>query len=304
MAAVMYPLAASLLAFAAVLVISIPAVQYQRQAGVRRSLALVADTGAVRHSVGSTDDNPTDSPIGSAVRSFSGALVGSRQRARLRRHLTWAGKPTAEALRTAVDRKLIYATVALCLGLLVGLAVDGWLWLLAPVTALIGFFVPDVLIYNQALERTEQTSQGLPDALDMLNLCVESGLSLQAALARVAEVQQGPVAEEFGRVLQEMQLGVPRADAFEALATRTRQPDLQRFVGAMLQVDKVGIPVGAVLKEQSLSMRDKRHARAREQAQKVPVKILAPLLLCYLPCLFIIILGPAVITASKIFLGW
>ncbi len=301
---ILYPIAASFLAFAAVIVVSVPAVQYQRQASTRRSLELIARTGVIRPAELGFDEDPRDSLVGTAVRTASGLLVGPRQRARLRRHLAWAGKPTAEALRTAIDRKLIYVTVGLCIGLMFGLALGGWFWLIVPITTVVGYLIPDLLIYNEALSRTEEITLGLPDALDMLNLCVESGLSLQAALARVADIQQGPVAAEFGRVLHEMQLGVSRADAFEALATRTKQQDLQRFVGAMLQVDKVGIPVGSVLKEQSLTMRDKRHARAREQAQKVPVKILGPLLLCFLPCLFIIILGPAAITASKVFLGW
>ena len=125
---------------------------------------------------------------------------------------------------------------------------------------------------------------------------------MQAALARVAEHQSGPVVAEFDRVLQEMQLGLSRADAFEALARRTKQEDMHRFVAAILQVDKLGIPVAAVLNEQAVEMRKKRQSRAREQAQKVPVKLLGPLLLCFLPGLFIIILGPAIVTVADVFL--
>ena len=136
----------------------------------------------------------------------------------------------------------------------------------------------------------------LPDALDMLNLCVECGLSFQAALAQVADEPEG-----CGRSgvpgLQEMQLGVPRARR-RGDGGRTQQEDLQRFVSAILQVDKLGIPVAAVLREQAREMRAKRFSRAREQAQKVPVKILMPLMLCFLPGLFIIILGPAVSPAA------
>ena len=110
------------------------------------------------------------------------------------------------------------------------------------------------------------------------------------------------MADEFGRVLQEMRLGMSRAEAFEAMAQRTRQVDLQRFVSAVLQADKLGIPIAAVLREQARDMRARRRDRAREQAQKVPVKILMPLMLCLLPGLFIIILGPAVITAINLFL--
>jgi tight adherence protein C len=87
------------------------------------------------------------------------------------------------------------------------------------------------------------------------------------------------------------------------MAARTKQRDLQRFVSAVLQVDKLGIPIAAVLKEQARDMRAQRHSRAREKAQKVPVKILLPLMLCFLPGLFIIILGPGVIIALDVFSG-
>jgi tight adherence protein C len=171
------------------------------------------------------------------------------------------------------------------------------------VTGLVGFYPPHVLPANEAGHRTREICLRLPDALDLLNLCVESGLGLQAAFAKVAESKNGPVAQEFGRVLQEMQLGVSRAAAFESMARRTKQQDLQRFVSAMLQVDRLGIPVASVLREQAREMRATRHARAREQAQKVPVKILGPLMICFLPGLFVIVLGPAVINTMSALSG-
>jgi tight adherence protein C len=210
--------------------------------------------------------------------------------------------PTADDLRAAVDRKVVYGALGLGLGALFGARVGGAAWLALPVGAVVGYFLPDILAYNRGLKRTEEIQLGLPDALDLLDLCVESGLSLQASLARVAEHQTGPVAAEFGRVLHEMQLGLSRADAFEALARRTKQEDMHRFVAAILQADKLGVPIAAVLKEQAIEMRKKRQARAREQAQKVPVKILGPLLVCFLPGLFVIILGPAIITVADIFI--
>ena len=120
-------------------------------------------------------------------------------------------------------------------------------------------------------------------------------------MTQVANNQTGPVAEEFSVALQEMQLGRSRSQALEAMAGRTRQADVQRFVWAMMQVDKLGVPVAAVLREQAKEMRAKRYARAREQAQKVPLKILMPLMLCFLPALFVIILGPAVYSLYKVF---
>ncbi len=198
-------------------------------------------------------------------------------------------------------RKTIYLLIGVTLGVLMGYAGTGWWWLAAPGFALAGFFLPDLLIYNAGIKRDEEMRKRLPDALDLLNLCVESGLSFGAALEQVATSQKGPVAEEFAIALREMQYGRSRGQALEALAGRTRQEDVQRFVSAMLQVDKLGVPVAVVLREQAKEMRAKRFARAREQAQKVPVKILMPLMLCFLPALFVIILGPGVYNIVQVF---
>lgn len=295
------PALAAVLVAASILVVSGTAIQFQRSAGMRRSLALVLRIGGIRPAQPIGIDATQPSLLRRLVGDAADRLVTSGNRAQLKAHLAQAGRPDAADLRSAIDRKLIYGTAGLLLGLLVTLRF-GLLGLIAiPVAIAIGYFLPDLLIYNAGLRRTQEILLTLPDALDLLDLCVESGLSLQAALAKVASTQSGPVAAEFGRVLQEMQLGVPRADAFASLSERTTQEDLQRFVGAVLQVDRLGIPVAAVLKEQSREMRAKRHSRAREQAQKVPVKILAPLLLCFLPGLFIIILGPAAITVFDLF---
>ena len=101
--------------------------------------------------------------------------------------------------------------------------------------------------------------------------------------------------------LQVVMDGRSRAEALTAMAGRTKQEDVERFVSAMLQVDKLGVPVATVLREQAKEMRAKRYSRAREQAQKVPVKILMPLMLCFLPALFIIILGPAAFSIAEVF---
>jgi tight adherence protein C len=297
------PLLAAALAGAAVLLLFYAFAEQRELANMRRTLSVVLGDGdsADGRRGGRSWGKPT--AMESLVDSIGSKLVGPKARRRLRDHLAWAGRPTQEALTTIIGRKTIYLGVGLCLGFLAGLAFGGWAWAAVPVAALVGFYLPDVALKNKADHRTEEIGLKLPDALDLLNLCVESGLGLQSALAKVAQTQKGPVAAEFGRVLQEMQLGVPRAAAFEAMSKRANQKDLQRFVAAMLQVDKLGIPVANVLREQARDMREARHSRAREQAQKVPVKILAPLMLCFLPGLFIIILGPAVITAIGVFSG-
>ena len=296
------PIIAAIMAAAAVLILALLVVEYQERASKRRSLAMVLHIGSIKPADEELVATKIPSVAGQVVTWLGARVILPANRRRLREQLAWCGKPTQQDLQDAVDRKVIYGLVGLCLGLLAGALLGGLWWLLVVVGPVIGFFTPDLLTYNAALHRTEEILLNLPDALDLLDLCVSSGLSLQAALGRVAANQEGPVADEFGRVLQEMRLGMSRAEAFEAMAQRTRQVDLQRFVSAVLQADKLGIPIAAVLREQARDMRARRRDRAREQAQKVPVKILMPLMLCLLPGLFIIILGPAVITAINLFL--
>ena len=145
--------------------------------------------------------------------------------------------------------------------------------------------------------------KGLPDAVDLLTISVESGLGFDAALQQVARNTEGPLADEFSRVLREMQIGQGRAQALRGLADRTEVADLRSFVTAMVQADSFGIPIANVLRIQSGEIRMKRRQAAEEKAQKVPVKITVPLIFCILPCLFIAVMGPAVIHIMDSFAG-
>ena len=120
-------------------------------------------------------------------------------------------------------------------------------------------------------------------------------------MQQVARNTEGPLAEEFSRVLREMQIGQGRADALRAMGERTNVADLRTFVGAMVQADSFGIPVAQVLRVQSAEMRVKRRQRAEEKAQQVPVKITIPLIFCILPTLFIAVMGPAVLSIMDSF---
>jgi tight adherence protein C len=303
MNSILVPLAAALLMFGAVLVGTFAFAEQRRRTNMRRTLAVVLGGPDAEADVLGQRTWSETSTIDAIVEALGTRLITARGRERLRHQLALAGRPASEPLKAVIGRKIIYLGVGLCLGLIAALVFGGWTWLIVPVAAAVGFMLPDFVLYNQGERRTDEIKLELPDALDLLNLCVESGLGLQAAFAKVAESKNGPVAQEFGRVLQEMQLGVSRAAAFESMARRTKQQDLQRFVSAMLQVDRLGIPVASVLREQAREMRATRHARAREQAQKVPVKILGPLMICFLPGLFVIVLGPAVINTMSALSG-
>jgi tight adherence protein C len=161
----------------------------------------------------------------------------------------------------------------------------------------LGYFIPDITLYQVAYNRNERIRRDLPDSMDLLTISVEAGLPFDSALSQVARNTRGPLAEELFRVLQEMQIGLGRIEALRALAERTNVVELRGFVTAMVQADQFGIPIANVLRVQSRDMRVKRTQRAEEQAQKVPVKILFPLVFCILPALFIVVMGPAAISA-------
>jgi tight adherence protein C len=216
----------------------------------------------------------------------------------LQRRLNVAGNPqgwTPDRMLTVKGLCLI--TFAL-LGALFGLRHPALLAVGAGVGAVAGFFLPDLLLYNAGLKRQERIPLALPDALDLLTICVEAGLGFDAALAQVARNTQGPLAAEFARVLQEMQFGKSRTEAMRAMAERCPVPELRSFVTALIQSTQLGIPVGDILREQSKEMRVRRRQRAEATAQKVPVKITFPLILCLFPALLVIIMGPGVIEIS------
>ena len=135
----------------------------------------------------------------------------------------------------------------------------------------------------------------------MLTVCVEAGQSFDGALLQVARSTTGPVAGEFARVLSEIQIGKSRGEAFSSLAQRTSVAEAKNFVTALVQADRLGLPIAGVLREQSTQMRLVRRQRAEEMAQKVPVKIVFPMILCIFPALFVVIIGPGAIRIMEAF---
>lgn len=224
-------------------------------------------------------------------------LTPAGQVEQIRKRLDAAGSPTG----WDVDRVLAFKVLGALAGAILTVVASP-ISLSFGVPALIGsavffvvvgFFGPDLAIYQLGYNRANQMRKELPDALDLLTINVEAGLSFDAAMSQVARQTQGPLAEEFFRVLQEMQIGLGRTDAFRAMAERTNVDDVKTFVTALVQADSFGIPIANVLRIQAKEMRLKRTQRAEEQAQKVPVKILFPLIFFILPTLFIVVIGPA-----------
>ena len=277
---------------------------------VSRSLAAVQAIHAV--------PNPTQrelvKPFGERVLAPGMArltTLGKRlsprdQVGRIRHRLELAGNPPA----WDVDRVVAFKMLGLLVGSLIGIALPlvlgaGLLPIVgfAAIFGVTGYFGPNLALYQMGYNRREQMRRELPDALDLLTISVEAGLAFDAALSQVARNTTGPLAEEFFRVLQEMQIGLGRSDAMRALGDRTDLPELRGFITSMVQADSFGIPIAQVLRVQAREMRVKRTQRAEELAQKVPVKILFPLIFCILPSLFVVILGPAVIQIFDSFNG-
>lgn len=161
--------------------------------------------------------------------------------------------------------------------------------------AAIIFFTPDMLIYNKSLKHQQDVQISLPQTIDLLGLCVSAGLTFTTALSRVGVMQGGAMGAELSRLTREVRLGQTPAQAFMAMADRTGRSEINRLVTALNQVEKLGAPISLVLNEQGKEFREIRRAKSREDAQKVPIKILGPIMLCFLPALMIVVVAPAMI---------
>ncbi len=241
---------------------------------------------------------PAVRSLGRFARTFTPAGVVDR----LAKDLEYAGAPAGWDAERVLATKLVacgggFLASVVLLPLAGFSAVRGIVG--GVVLAIVGYYAPEWTLRSRAGARQAAIQNTLPDALDLLSITVEAGLGFDAAVARVAKHAKGPLGEELHRVLQEMQIGKARSDALRAMADRTSVPELQSFVLAMIQADAFGISIGQVLHVQAKEMRLKRRQRAEERAQKIPVKILMPLLGCVFPSLFVVILGPAGIQISR-----
>jgi tight adherence protein C len=172
--------------------------------------------------------------------------------------------------------------------------------------ALIGYFLPNIFLSIKISRRKAKFIEGFPDALDLMVVCVEAGMGMDAALNRLTEeirTSNRPIYEEFRQLMLEMRAGKSRKDALRSLATRVDVEDVTSWVTLLIQTDKFGTSIAQALRVHSDSMRTKRHQRAEEMAAKLPVKLVFPLILFIFPSLFIAILGPSMIQAFRLWTG-
>ena len=226
--------------------------------------------------------------------------------ARIHEQLVLAGNPPGWDAERVVALKIVGGIIGVVGGalLMTLVPISGWLKIIfVVVIGLIGYTMPSSQVRSMAAKRQHTIQKQLPDVMDLLTISVEAGLGFDAALAQVTKNVPGPLAEELSRLLQEVQIGVSRADAFRNLSTRTNVPELQSFTLSMIQADLFGVSIANVLRAQSRELRQKRRQRAEEIAQKIPVKLLFPMIFMVLPALFIIVLGPGAIQIYNQFFG-
>ena len=168
----------------------------------------------------------------------------------------------------------------------------------AVASALLGYYLPDLFISNMTARRQQSIMRAFPDALDLMLICVESGMSIESAFGRVASeigTQSVELAEELGLTTAELSYLPDRAQAFDNLARRCGHPGVKSVAIALNQAEKYGTPMGAALRITAQENREMRMQRAEQKAAALPAKLTVPMILFFLPCLFVVILGPAII---------
>jgi tight adherence protein C len=225
----------------------------------------------------------------------TGRLTPSGTVDKLNRRIAMAGMSSQWPVDRTLTAKVVLAAIGAVFGLF--LLGSGGLGILVGLALPVALYnAPDFLLQTKAKDRQARIRIALPDTLDQITVCVEAGLGFEAAMARAARTGDGPLADELVRTLQDIQLGVPRRDALRGLSDRNDVVELRQFVQAIVQAEGYGVPIARVLRIQATELREKRRQAAEEQAMKISIKLLIPLVFCVLPCVFIVILAPALIS--------
>jgi tight adherence protein C len=242
------------------------------------------------------------SPLGKSVSGAVNKWTPTGYRQKLERKVLQAGSPPGlEVDRLLMLKAVGTASVVLWYPLIFLFLKESGMIAFLMFGVLWGgsFMLPEITLDRKVDERKSAIARKLPDVLDLLVISVEAGLAFEQALERTANSVPGPLSDEFRRMLQESRLGSGRAEALRAMDERCDVPELRSFVMALLQADTFGVSIGKILRAQADEMRIRRRLTAQEKAQKAPVKMLFPLVLCIFPAVFVIVLGPALITITK-----
>lgn len=242
--------------------------------------------------VGMPESVPPPSPLTSAMRQLGqstrrmlpNALVDG-----LEVNLVQAGHPAGLDLPRILGIKITLAGIAAFVFI-----VNGQM-LLGLIAAAVLFFLPDYWVVSVRDQRQDRIRSDAADVIDQLTICVEAGLGFDAALARVAATTEGPLTDELRHTMSDIRAGVPRSQALRSLADRTQIAEIRQLVSALLQAQKHGVPMAETLRIQSSEMRLKRTQATEEKAAKLTVKMIFPIILCFLPVFMIITMVPALL---------
>jgi tight adherence protein C len=227
--------------------------------------------------------------------SAAGRLMPQRNMERLRRDMIAAGNPYGLSATDVLGIKFLTALAAGVLMLLfIRAASSGVMSLFSLALVPLGFYLPNFWLHRRISARKIEIVRALPDALDMLTVCVDAGLGFDASLLKLSDKWQNALSMEFARVVAEMRVGVARRQALRNLVARCDVPDLSNFVAVIIQADELGLSIANILHIQSQQLRQRRRQRAEEQARKAPIKMLFPLVFLIFPAIFAVVFGPAV----------
>lgn len=236
-------------------------------------------------------------PIFEQLAEIITRLTPERQLETTRRQLELAGHPnnlTASGfLGLRIGATITFTVLAFLIFVVLTKQPNGVLYVIGG--ALVGYFLPWLWLKSQISRRQDHITKKLPDALDLLTICVEAGLGFDSAMGKIYEKWDDPLSTAFGRVLQEIQLGKLRREALRDMASSMDVPDVTGFVAAVVQAEQLGVSMSRILRVQSDQMRVKRRQRAQEKAQQAPVKMMIPMVLLIFPSIWIVLLGPSLI---------
>lgn len=234
----------------------------------------------------------------SGVGQFLTERLGLMNEDRLRKNLVSAGMYSMSPrmiigyqLLLALALPTIWIWFALAAGVATGLTIVAALFFGAA-----GWVAPGFIVQRRAESRLYRIDRGMPELIDLLVVTVEAGLSLSAAMQLAGERMKGPLGDELRILLQEQRMGLTPVQALENMVGRCPTPAVESFTRAMVQGQLLGVSVGQILRSLAIEMRKRRRANAEQQAQKAPIKMLFPLVFMIFPALFVVILGPAIVS--------
>jgi tight adherence protein C len=211
--------------------------------------------------------------------------------------LELAGRPGNLTPEDFVAVRLVAAAIMAALGFLLGLLLANPVYLVIALAAgaIVGYYLPVLWLRQKVDARRTEIQKGLPDALDLLVICVDAGLGFDAALARVTDKYHNALSDLLSKALREVSLGRPRLEALDEMGRNSGVEDLHNFMQAVIQSEQFGTGIGKILRIQADEMRRKRRQRAQERGAQATLKMMLPMVGCIFPTLWIVLLGPAVL---------